>query len=119
MFYLKITVVLILAAFGFSACLTGGAQKKYVIAESKAYEASLFRQNCAICHGTEGEGKKLVDGTAVPSLRAGDFKAKTPDAIFKQIADGGNGMLPFRRTLSERELKMMTEFVHRDLRGGQ
>lgn len=119
MFYLKITLVLAFAVLGSSACLTGGAQKKYVIAESKAYEASLFRQNCAICHGPEGDGKKLMDGTVVPSLRAGEFKAKTPDAIFKQIADGGNGMLPFRRSLSDREMRMLTEFVHRDLRGGQ
>jgi mono/diheme cytochrome c family protein len=88
-----------------------------MIAESNTYEASLFRQHCAICHGSEGEGKMLATGVMVPSLRAGEFKALTEAAIYNQIANGGNGMLPFRNQLTERELKLMASFVYRDLRG--
>lgn len=91
--------------------------KRYVIAESKTYGASLFRQNCAICHGTEAEGKTLDDGTVVPSLREGNFKFKTDAEIYDQIANGGNGMVPHRYQLTERELRMLTNFVRRDLRG--
>jgi mono/diheme cytochrome c family protein len=77
----------------------------------------MFRQHCAVCHGPEAEGRMLDDGRIVPSLRTGNFKAITTDAIYKQIADGGNGMTPFRNQLTERELQMMAEFVQRDLRG--
>ncbi len=77
----------------------------------------MFRQNCAICHGPEAEGKMLDDGTKVPSLREGDFKFRTDSEVYKQIAEGGHGMLPFRNQLTDRELRLMVEFVRRDLRG--
>ena len=113
---LKFPVIFLFAVFGIAACVTSKAQH-YVIANSKAYEASLFRQQCAICHGPEAEGKTLTDGTKVPSLREGDFKAKTDSDIYNQIANGGNGMTPFRRQLTDRELRLMTSFVYHDLRG--
>ncbi len=104
-----------LAASAITACFDS-KPKRYVIAESKSYEASLFRANCAICHGPEAEGKTLDDGTKVPSLRKGEFKFKTEAEIYNQIANGGNGMVPHRYQLSERELRMLTEFVRHDLR---
>jgi len=91
--------------------------KRFVIAESKSYEASLFRQNCAVCHGPEADGKTLDDGTKVPSLREGEFKFRSEPEVYKQIAEGGHGMLPFRNQLSDRELRLMVEFVRHDLRG--
>lgn len=116
MFCVKLLIVLVFALIGFSACFDS-KPKHFVIAETKSYEASLFRQNCAICHGPEAEGKTLDDGTRVPSLREGEFKFKTEAEIYNQIANGGNGMVPHRYQLTERELRMLTEFVHRDLRG--
>ncbi len=102
--------------FGLLACADSN-QKKLIIADSKKYEASLFRQNCAICHGAEAEGKTLDDGKIIPSLRSGEYKFKSQAEIYRQISEGGNGMLPFKNQLTERELKLMTEFVYRDLRG--
>ena len=114
--YLKIVLILSFAIF--AACFS--TQKKpFVVADSKSYEASLFRQNCAICHGPEANGRTLGNGMNVPSLREGQFKAPTEPAIENQITNGGNGMVPFRNTLTQREIKMMTEFVYRDLRGNQ
>lgn len=102
---------------GLLAC-GGGPSKKFVISESRSYEASLFRQNCAICHGPEAEGKTLSDGTAVPGLRRGEFKYRSAGEIYRHISEGGNGMVPFRNQLTEREINMLVEFVQRDLRGG-
>lgn len=116
MAHAKLLIILGFAVLAISACL-GTKRDRFVIADSNRYEASLFRQNCAICHGPEGDGKILVDGTKVPSLREGEFKAPTEAAIYNQIVNGGNGMLPFRNQLTERERKMMTAFVYRDLRG--
>ena len=114
--YLKFWVVIAFAVFAFAACFTS-QKKSFVVAESKSYAASLFRQNCAICHGPEGNGRTLGNGLNVPSLREGQFKAPTEAAIENQIANGGNGMVPFRNTLTKRELDMMTDFVYHDLRG--
>lgn len=91
-------------------------QGRYVISESKAYEASLFRQNCAICHGPEGEGKMLEDGKRIPNLREGEFKYKTDAEIYRHISEGGNGMTPFRGQLTDREIKLMVKFVQNELR---
>ncbi len=112
----KLLIILSFAAFGVSGCLNSGP-KKLVIAESKAYEASLFRQNCAICHGPEANGRTLDNGTIVPGLRDAPYKYNTANEIYDHIANGGNGMVPFRNQFSEREISMMVDFVQRDLRG--
>ena len=115
MFRIKLLIVLLFNFVSLSACFDS-QPKAYVIAENKSYETSLFRQNCAICHGPEAEGKTLDDGKVVPSLRTGDFKFKTEAEIYNQIATGGNGMLPFRNQLTERELRLLADLVHNDLR---
>ncbi len=115
MFRLKSLVLLTFASFGLLACFDS-QPKAYLIAGNKSYESSLFRQNCAICHGPEAEGKTLDDGTVVPSLRTGDFKFKTEAEIYNQIANGGNGMLPFRNQLTEKELRLLAALVNNDLR---
>jgi hypothetical protein len=116
MYRLKLLICLVFAAAFADSCFES-KQKRFVIAESRSYESSLFRQNCAVCHGPEGDGKTLDDGTKVPSLREGEFKFRSDQEIYKQIAEGGHGMLPFRSQLTERELRLMVEFVRRDLRG--
>src|ERR1043165_7846760 len=116
MFRLKFIAVLIFASVAITACFES-KPKRFVIADSKSYEASLFRQNCAICHGPEGNGRTLDNNAKVPSLREGPFKMQTEAAIQNQITNGGNGMPPFRGQLTQREINMMTEFVYRDLRG--
>ena len=99
-----------------AACAVGGPKTQFSIAESNKYEASIFRQNCAICHGPEAEGKTLEDGKQIPNLRRSPYKYATDQQIYQHIAEGGNGMVPFRGQLSEREINMMVQFVQRDLR---
>lgn len=110
----KLFVILGGVLFSF-ACFSSGAKKRYMIAESKAYEASLFRQYCAICHGPEADGR-VVNGRQVPNLREGEFKYKTDAEIYNHIANGGNGMVPFRGHLTDREINMMVRFVQDQLR---
>ncbi|HMQ02979.1 MAG TPA: cytochrome c [Pyrinomonadaceae bacterium] len=112
---LKVILLAIFGAILLFACTDRG-KGRFVISESKAYPASLFRQNCAICHGPEADGKTLMDGTVVPGLREGEFKYKSDHEIYNHISDGGNGMVPFRTQLTDREIKMLVEFVQKDLR---
>ncbi|HQU93328.1 MAG TPA: cytochrome c [Pyrinomonadaceae bacterium] len=111
----KLTVIFVFAVITIAAC--GSSEPaRFSIAAGTGYETSLFRQNCAICHGPEGDGKTLDDGTVVPSLRAGEFKKKTEADIYNQISEGGNGMTPFRTQLTEREMRLLTDLVHNKLR---
>jgi len=112
---LKLFVISFCIVAAAIAC-TSGKPKRYVISESKAYEASLFRQNCAICHGPEGEGKILDDGKRIPNLREGEFKYKTDEQIYRHISEGGNGMTPFSGQLTAREINLMVRFVQDHLR---
>ena len=113
--FLKLVVLVVFVGLIAIACLSS-KPTRYSITESKAYEASLFRQNCAICHGPEGEGKTLDDGKQIPNLRDGDFKYKSDGQIYHHIAEGGNGMTPFRGQLTEREINLMVRFVQDELR---
>ena len=116
MFRAKISVIIIFLAVAGAACFNSGVTEPYSIVKSKELDASLFRQNCSICHGLEGTGKTLQDGTVVPSLREGEFKFKSEPEIYNQIANGGNGMNPFRGQLSDKEIKALTSLVHDKLR---
>ncbi|HVF30136.1 MAG TPA: cytochrome c [Pyrinomonadaceae bacterium] len=108
--------VLLVGAVALAAGCWKSASERYVISESKAYEASLFRQNCAVCHGPEAEGKTLSDGKQTPNLRSGEFKYKTDSDIYRHISEGGNGMVPFRGQLTDREINLMVRFVQDELR---
>lgn len=118
MFRTKFAIIFIFIVFATAACIKQRSAR-YSITNSKAYEASLFRQNCMICHGPEGEGKMLDDGRRIPNIRDGEHKYNTDQQIYDHIANGGNGMVPFRGILSDREIKALVEFVQRDLRNNK
>ncbi len=114
---LKILVVLTLTIFGIAACLqTQSKRNEFNIADSKSYEASLFRQNCAICHGQEANGKEM-DGRLIPSLRYGAAAQKSEEEIYLQIKEGKLPMPAFKNQLTEEEIRRMVLFVRRDLQG--
>jgi mono/diheme cytochrome c family protein len=114
----KLSLILLFATFVIWACSTSKSGE-YSIQSSKSYEASLFRQNCAICHGPEAEGKALDNGIQIPNLRHPPYKYQTEGEIYDHIAKGGNGMVPFSGQLSAREIGLMTQFVMNDLREKQ
>ena len=117
MYRFKLQLVVLFAIIAAIACIRS-KPARYVISDSKAYEASLFRQNCAICHGTEAMGKTLDDGRIIPNIRDGEHKYASDEQIFNHISNGGNGMVPFRDMLTEREIKLLVRFVQDDLRNG-
>ena len=117
MFKLKFAVLLAFCIFAISSCLKSESRRnEFVIAESRSYEASLFRQNCAICHGQEANGKEM-DGKLIPSLRYGDAATKTEEEIYLQIKEGKLPMPAFKNQLTEEEIQKMVKFVRRDLQG--
>jgi len=114
---LKFLVVLMFIVFTVSACLqTKSKRNEFVIADSKSYEASIFRQNCAICHGQEANGKEM-DGRLIPSLRYGTAATKSEEEIYSQIKEGKLPMPSFKNQLTEEEIQKMVQFVRRDLQG--
>jgi cytochrome c553 len=114
---IKILALCFCVAFAVFACSSGSAKRNnFVIAESKSYEASLFRQNCAICHGQEANGKEM-DNRIVPSLRYGAAATKTEEEIYLQIKEGKLPMPAFKNQLTEEEIQRMVKFIRHDLQG--
>lgn len=113
----QLIVICVFAVFAFFACSgSRETRREFVIAESKSYEASLFRQNCAICHGVEANGKE-IDGKLIPSLRYGDAATKSEQEIYDQIRNGKLPMPAFKNQLTDDEIKKMVKFIRRDLQG--
>lgn len=113
----KIIIILISLTLSFAcAAEKSGRGKGIVIAESKSYEASLYRQNCAVCHGAEAYGRE-VDGKPVPALRFGAVENKSEQEIYEQIAHGKLPMPAFKNQLTEEEIRKMVKFIRRDLQG--
>ena len=111
----KLIIIFTFTLIAIVACGSPEPERFSIVANT-GYESSLFKQHCAICHGPEGDGKTLDDGTVVPSLRVGEFKRIGEAAIYEQISEGGNGMTPFRTQLTERELRLLTDLVNNKLR---
>ena len=113
----KIYAVLIFIVFAVFACANNTSKRReFNITESKSYEASMFRQNCAICHGQEANGKEMED-KIIPSLRYGEAATKSEEEIYLQIKEGKEAMPSFKNQLTEEEIQKMVRFVRRDLQG--
>jgi cytochrome c553 len=115
--FLKTSIIAVFVTLAVFACSSGKAtRREFVIAESKSYEASIYRQNCAICHGAEANGKE-IDGKFTPSLRSGEIEKKSEQEIYEQISHGKLPMPAFEKQLNDEEIKKMVKFIRRDLQG--
>jgi len=111
------TIFIISSVFSMITCSEKSQKSRGIrIAESKTYEASLYRQNCAVCHGVEAYGKE-VNGQQVPSLRFGDVENKTEQELYEQIAKGKHPMPSFKDQLTEEDIWRLVKFIRRDLQG--
>lgn len=74
---------------------------------------NLYRANCALCHGTAGEGKigpKLAGAAekfAQMGLTKDQLKAGFPDLVRKGIP----GKMPFNPALTDEEISRLFEFL--------
>jgi mono/diheme cytochrome c family protein len=99
-----------------SACVTGDVAAVKRTEGGGARE--LFARNCAVCHGLAGEGKQ-VGTLQVPPLREGRA-VQDPDArLLSQIHDGGNGMPPFKFTLTDEQIQDLLRFIREEIQKGQ
>jgi len=91
---------------GASAGFAAGAASPASAAGQPAAERAelLYRQNCVACHGAE------LQGGVGPNLqRVGGRLSR--DAIARQIAQGGDGMLAFGGRLSEADIRALADWL--------
>ena len=106
----KLTIIFILAAVAIAAC--GSSQpERFSIAASPGYESSLFRQNCAICHGPDGSGG---------STNAEDLSVVVPKLTDAEIVDRmTNGYLVMPpQQLEDQEMADVLSYLRQQWGGG-
>jgi mono/diheme cytochrome c family protein len=81
----------------------------------------IYSKRCEVCHQQDGKGgpvevagKKLK----VPSLREGHATGHTDEKLAKQIANGGDGMPPFKKLLKPEEIDGLVKFIRQDFQAG-
>ncbi len=71
----------------------------------------LFAENCAACHGDNGEGKRDVGAPRLASKV--HLNASTRDAVVAQISNPRMGVMPAWNTrLNEATIKSLALYVH-------
>jgi cytochrome c oxidase cbb3-type subunit 3 len=77
----------------------------------------VYAENCAVCHGDKGEGKREL---GAPALRSGvHLYGDTREAVRAQIANPKQGVMPAWNTrLDEATIRAVTLYVH-GLGGGE
>jgi mono/diheme cytochrome c family protein len=81
----------------------------------------IYAQRCEVCHGKEANGGTVdIDGKKlkVPSLREGHAVNHTDAQLAKKIANGGDGMPPFKKLLKPEEIDSLVKFIRNDLQKG-
>jgi cytochrome c6 len=80
-------------------------------AQDTAGAAATFRAKCAMCHGPDGAGSEVGKSMNIPDLRSAAVQ-KLPDAQLAQIiADGKNGMPPFKSSLTEPQIHAVVTYI--------
>lgn len=105
-------LTLICLALAVAGCTPRAPQR--AAPPSGATPRVLYERNCAVCHGPRGEGTQL--GTMkTPPLNSGAALTDPDERFFKQIADGGNGMPPFKHTLDDKQIEDLVRFVREEI----
>jgi len=111
--FIKFVMVGCAVALFATACTRAGH-----VSEEQNPTRIFFSRNCAVCHGAEGEGKKIGNITA-PPLRAGRALTDTDERITQQITEGGGGMPPFKYTLTDDQIQALVRFIRQAIQEGK
>lgn len=86
-------------------------------ARGNAAGAQLFADNCAVCHGADGKGSRIV---GAPNLADAIWLyGGSRDQVVQQIMNGRNGVMPsWGNRLDPVTIKMLAAYVH-SLGGGE
>lgn len=84
----------------------GGTTPPAGDAAQTADAQAIFKQNCTSCHGDNLEGRM---GGNTNLQQVGGRKSK--EDIASRIANGGNGMPPFKDKLTESEVDALADWL--------
>jgi cytochrome c6 len=72
---------------------------------------SLFKTNCALCHGDDGAGTELGKRFKVKDLRSKEVQDKSSADLTQVVHDGKDNMPPFGKRLDDKQIESLIGFI--------
>lgn len=72
---------------------------------------SLFKTNCALCHGDDGAGTELGKKFNVKDLRSKEVQDKSSEDLAQIIRVGKDNMPAFGKRLNEEQIQKLVDYV--------
>ncbi|MEX1071557.1 MAG: cytochrome c [Anaerolineales bacterium] len=102
-------LAILLAGTAFSVYLSNKPGEPLASAEVIALGAQVYSQNCASCHGDQGQGHAFVE--QAPALDNSEHAWHHPDGQIQDlIINGGNMMPVFGDKLGDEEIKAVLRY---------
>lgn len=89
------------------------AKEKKAAKQQQSDGMSLYKTNCATCHGDDGKPTELGEGLGSQNFTDAKYQASiTDDKMIKQITDGSpEKMISFKDTLKPEEIKALVQVI--------
>jgi mono/diheme cytochrome c family protein len=72
---------------------------------------SLFKTNCALCHGDDGAGTELGKRFKVKDLRSKEVQDKSSADLALIVHDGKDNMPPFGKRLDDKQIESLIGYI--------
>lgn len=72
---------------------------------------SLFKTNCALCHGDDGAGTELGKRFKVKDLRSKKTQDKSSADLAQIVHDGKDNMPPFGKRLDDTQIQSLIGYI--------
>ena len=99
-------ITLFLVLLGTNVGRTAGVDSR-----KSDHTKSLFKANCAVCHGEDGTGAFLGKRLQAPDLTSHEVQSQPNAALEHIIKEGKNGMPPFGDRLDSQEIRSLVAHV--------
>jgi cytochrome c6 len=98
--------------FAVAALAVAGTSPSPRVRGAAAEDAkSLFRENCAICHGVNGGGTDTGKKLNVLDLRSPEVQKETNEQLTEVILKGKNKMPGYEGKLSDEQIKKLVAHI--------
>jgi cytochrome c6 len=72
---------------------------------------SIYKANCAICHGEDGSGTALGNRLNVKDLRTAEIQEKSTKVLTQTITAGKGDMPAFGTRLDSEQIQKLVEYI--------
>ena len=104
-----------LAVLGAMTCMlaTLGSAAEPQGPTKPAAAASIFKSQCATCHGADGAGTTLGKSLQAPDLRSARIQRQPASALGQVVREGKGNMPAFGRGLDEAQIAGLVDLIRR------